>query len=379
MLESRGKTKIVFVTGTRADYSKIKSLMHKVEKSKQFELYIFVTGMHMSKNFGMTANEVAKAGFKNIFHFINHDRYYQMDKALAATIEGFSKFINELSPQLIVVHGDRVEPFAAASVGVLNNILVAHIEGGELSGTIDDSLRHAISKLAHIHLVNDEKAKKRLIQLGEDEKSIFIIGSPDLDILYSNPVSLDQAKEYYNINFKNYAIAIFHPVVTEFHTMKKQADEFVKALKQSEKNYIVIYPNNDLGFEFILENYKKLEGNDKFKFFPSLRFEYFMVLLKHADFIIGNSSCILKEAVYLDTAGINVGSRQQNREGLSQVTSVACKSEEILKAITCSIKIQKKKILVKPQRSDEKFIKLLENGDFFRINKQKIFKDLRRG
>ncbi|EOJ1152359.1 UDP-N-acetylglucosamine 2-epimerase, partial [Campylobacter jejuni] len=104
----------------------------------------------------------------------------QMDKALSSTIDGFSKFIHEIEPDLIVVHGDRVEPLAAAIVGSLNNILVAHIEGGELSGTIDESLRHAISKLAHIHLVNDEIAKKRLIQMGEDEKSIFIIGSPDL-------------------------------------------------------------------------------------------------------------------------------------------------------------------------------------------------------
>ncbi|EOH2122877.1 UDP-N-acetylglucosamine 2-epimerase, partial [Campylobacter jejuni] len=100
------------------------------------------------------------------------------DKALSSTIDGFSKFIHEIEPDLIVVHGDRVEPLAAAIVGSLNNILVAHIEGGELSGTIDESLRHAISKLAHIHLVNDEIAKKRLIQMGEDEKSIFIIGSP---------------------------------------------------------------------------------------------------------------------------------------------------------------------------------------------------------
>ncbi|EOI4560595.1 UDP-N-acetylglucosamine 2-epimerase, partial [Campylobacter jejuni] len=133
--------------------------------------------------------------------------------ALSSTIDGFSKFIHEIEPDLIVVHGDRVEPLAAAIVGSLNNILVAHIEGGELSGTIDESLRHAISKLAHIHLVNDEIAKKRLIQMGEDEKSIFIIGSPDLELL-NNTISLDEAKKYYDIKFKNYAIAIFHPITT---------------------------------------------------------------------------------------------------------------------------------------------------------------------
>ncbi|EOI4146412.1 UDP-N-acetylglucosamine 2-epimerase, partial [Campylobacter jejuni] len=141
-----------------------------------------------------------------IYEFINYDKYYQTDKALATTIDGFSRYVNELKPDLIVVHGDRIEPLAAAIVGALNNILVAHIEGGEISGTIDDSLRHAISKLAHIHLVNDEFAKRRLMQLGEDEKSIFIIGSPDLELLNDNKISLSEAKKYYDINYENYAL-----------------------------------------------------------------------------------------------------------------------------------------------------------------------------
>lgn len=369
--------KIVFVTGTRADYSKIKSLMLKVEQSSNFELFIFVTGMHLSKNFGQTSREITKAGFSNIFQFINHDKHYQMDKALAVTIDGFSKYINELEPDLIVIHGDRIEPLAAAIVGALNNILVAHIEGGEISGTIDDSLRHAISKLAHIHLVNDDLAKKRLMQLGENEKSIFIIGSPDLDILEHNPIDINRAKEYYDITFEHYAIALFHPVTTEFSIMKRQADEFVKALEESNKNYIVIYPNNDLGFEFILENYQKLKNISRFRIFPSLRFEYFMVLLEYADFIIGNSSCILKEAVILKTPGINIGTRQQGREGIDKVINIECKKDTILKAID-SIKTSKKEhnISKNIKRSDELFIELLNSKVLFSIPRQKKFIDL---
>ncbi|EAL4363954.1 UDP-N-acetylglucosamine 2-epimerase (hydrolyzing), partial [Campylobacter jejuni] len=307
--------KILFITGTRADYSKIKSLMYRVQNSSEFELYIFATGMHLSKNFGYTVKELYKNGFKNIYEFINYDKYFSTDKALATTIDGFSRYVNELKPDLIVVHGDRIEPLAAAIVGALNNILVAHIEGGEISGTIDDSLRHAISKLAHIHLVNDEFAKRRLMQLGEDEKSIFIIGSPDLELLNDNKISLNEAKKYYDINYENYALLMFHPVTTEITSIKNQADNLVKALIQSNKNYIVIYPNNDLGFELILQSYEELKNNPRFKLFPSLRFEYFITLLKNADFIIGNSSCILKEALYLKTAGILVGSRQNGRLG----------------------------------------------------------------
>ncbi|MFY4724215.1 UDP-N-acetylglucosamine 2-epimerase [Campylobacter jejuni] len=367
--------KIVFVSGTRADFSKIKSLMMKVENSNEFELFIFVTGMHMSKKFGSTYIEIEKCGFKNIYKYINHDKYYQMDKALSSTIDGFSKFIHEVEPDLIIVHGDRVEPLAAAIVGSLNNILVAHIEGGEISGTIDDSLRHAISKLAHIHLVNDKFAKRRLTQLGEDKKSIFIIGSPDLELL-NNTISLDEAKKYYDIKFKNYAIAIFHPVTTEINSLYKQSEEFVNALIKSGKNYIVIYPNNDLGFELILQNYEKIKNNDKFRIFPSLRFEYFISLLKNADFIIGNSSCIIKEALYLGVNGILVGSRQDGRTDIDKITKVKANQEDILEAIL-NLNIHNNPINKQLEilNSSEEFYQLLKNKSLFSINKQKIFMD----
>ncbi|HHY1242990.1 TPA: UDP-N-acetylglucosamine 2-epimerase [Campylobacter jejuni] len=369
--------KIVFVSGTRADFSKIKSLMMKVENSNEFELFIFATGMHMSKKFGSTYMEIEKCGFKNIYKYMNHDKYYQMDKALSSTVDGFSKFIHEIEPDLIVVHGDRVEPLAAAIVGSLNNILVAHIEGGELSGTIDESLRHAISKLAHIHLVNDEIAKKRLIQMGEDEKSIFIIGSPDLELL-NNIISLDEAKKYYDIKFKNYAMVIFHPVTTETNSLYKQSEEFVNALIKSNKNYIVIYPNNDLGFELILQNYERLKNNERFRIFSSLRFEYFISLLKNANFIIGNSSCIIKEALYLNVNGILVGSRQNGREGNKDVLKVNAKSDEILKAIEQIY--QKQNFCVSNLKildSSKLFFEYLQSGKFFEINKQKTFKELK--
>ena len=375
----KDRKRIVFVTGTRADFGKLKSLMHKVEQDSNFELFVFVTGMHMSHYFGATLGEVQKEGFKNIYKFINHDRYYQMDRALASTIDGFSRFVAEFEPDLIIVHGDRIEPLAAASVGSLNNILVAHIEGGEISGTIDDSLRHAISKLSHIHLVNDESAKTNLIQLGEDEKSIFIIGSPDLDILQSNKVSLEVAKAYYDISFENYAIAIFHPITTEFDTMKDQAESFSKALLESGKNYIVVYPNNDLGFEFIMQSYEIFNNNPNFRLFPSIRFEYFIALLKNAEFIIGNSSCILKEAPFFGIQGINIGTRQNGRSGLKNtfVTNISSDKKTILRAIKSLKNLSKnsnENIL--RQRSDEQFAMLLKTGVFFEIQTQKKFKQI---
>ena len=381
------KRKIVFVSGTRADFSKIKSLALKVEQSSDFEVYIFATGMHLSNHFGLTVREIEKCGFRHIHKFINHDRYYQMDLALAHTIDGFSKFIAEYKPDLIIAHGDRIEPLAASIAGALNNILVAHIEGGEVSGTIDDTLRHAISKLSYIHLVNDLAAKRRLIQLGESEKSIFIIGSPDLDILDSSDISLESAKKYYDIDFSSYAIVLFHPITTEIDSMKSQANALCEALKDSEKNYIVVYPNNDLGFECILEAYKSLEDSEhkaRFRFFPSIRFEYFIALLKGAEFLIGNSSCGLKETPHLGIPSINVGTRQQNRMGqnLPSVINAKCEKEAILGAIKkvqnlkCAFRQDFANSAPKRHKSAEVFFDLLKSGVFWEQKLQKQFVDL---
>ncbi len=304
---------IVFLTGTRADFGKLKSLIAITQQSEEFEVHIFATGMHMSNKYGKTVNEIYKSGFSNIYQYINHDAVEYMDRTLAKTIDGFSHYTAEIKPDLIVVHGDRVEAMAGAIVGSLNNILVAHIEGGEISGTIDELIRHAVSKMSHIHLVSNKESRKRLIQLGEQENTIFIIGSPDLDLM--NPVTLpplEVVKDYYNILFDSYAICMFHPVTTEYDNIALYAKNIVDAMLASDENYIVIYPNNDLGSLEILKEYENLQDNPRFKIFPSLRFEYFLTFLYHSKFMIGNSSAGIREAPYYNIPTIDIGSRQKN-------------------------------------------------------------------
>ena len=275
------KKKIVFLTGTRADYGKIKSLMKKVEENPLYDLLIFITGMHMLSRYGSTYQEVEKDGFKRIYKYINQTVNQSMDITLSNTILGFSNYVMETKPDLIVVHGDRVEALAGAIVGGLNNIKVAHIEGGEVSGTIDESIRHAITKFAHIHLVANEEAKVRVLQLGEEEESVHVIGSPDIDIMFSqNLPTLSQVKERYSIDFSDFAILMYHPVTTQVSMLKEHVKNVVDSVILSEKNYVVIYPNNDEGTQIILDEYKRFEGNPKFKVFPSIRFENFLTLIK---------------------------------------------------------------------------------------------------
>lgn len=306
--------KVVFLTGTRADYGKVKSLMCEVEKDEQFQLHIFVTGMHMLSKYGSTYMEIEKDGFSNIYKFVNTKINQSMDITLSNSILGFSNYVSEFQPDLIVVHGDRVEALAGAIVGALNNIKVAHIEGGEVSGTIDESIRHAITKFAHIHLVANEEAKRRVIQLGEKEDSIFVIGSPDIDIMFSDSLpELQEVKEHYDIQFDQYSILMYHPVTTELDKIKEQIAEVVDAVIASDHNYVVIYPNNDEGSSNIIEEFVRLEGNEKFRCFPSIRFESFLTLLKNSEFMIGNSSAGVREASVYGIPSIDIGSRQSGR------------------------------------------------------------------
>ncbi|MEQ6356846.1 UDP-N-acetylglucosamine 2-epimerase [Lysinibacillus sp. M3] len=373
--------KIMFLTGTRADYGKIKSLMKKITGHSQFRLYLFVTGMHMIPKYGSTWREIEKDGFKNVYHFINHDKLHNMDISLSNTIQGFSNYIHEVKPDLIVVHGDRLEALAGAIVGAFNNIRVVHIEGGEVSGTIDESIRHAITKFAHIHLVSNEESKKRIEQLGEDKNSIYIIGSPDIDIMLSQELpTIESTKDHYQIHFDNYAILIYHPVTTEQHLLKANIKEVVDTVIASQKNYIVIYPNNDSGSEIILKEYNRLRNLNNILIYPSIRFENFLTLLKNADFVIGNSSAGIRETVVYGIPAIDLGTRQNGRYHLPHKSILHTNENKqlIFKAIktieksnsTCTTKD------FGDGESDTKFLKFLEDGTFWNTSVQKKFFDL---
>lgn len=371
------KHKIVFLTGTRADFGKLKSLMHRIQGDEKFELSIFVTGMHMLSKYGYTCLEVEKAGFRNIYKFINQNASDSMDNILSKTISGLSDYVKEIKPDLLVVHGDRVEALAGAAVGALNNVLVGHIEGGEVSGTVDELIRHAVSKLSHIHFVSNESAKDRLVQLGEKTESIHVIGSPDVDVMNSsNLPSIDAVRARYDFNFEQYGILIFHPVTTELEDMPHQIDTVVEQVLETKLNYVVIYPNNDIGTDIILSRYQKLEGMERIRLYPSMRFECFLSLLKHADFIIGNSSVGVREAPHFGVPAINVGTRQNNRAQCGTILNVPVESHAIQKAL-CAVRELEHQVnaLFGSGGSDEKFYRIINDPEFRKISTQKTFVD----
>ena len=328
--------KIVFLTGTRADFGKLKSLMLHLQADEHFEVHVFVTGMHMLSKYGSTWEEVRKAGLTNLYRFINQNENDSMDHILAKTVAGLSDYVKEVEPDMLVVHGDRLEALAGAIVGAFNNIRVAHIEGGEISGTIDEVIRHSVSKMSHLHFVANDQAKKRLLQLGETDETIHVIGSPDVDVMNSSDLpSFDDVRRYYGFDFRSYAILMFHPVTTEVRFLRSQVSTLVDEILESGQNFVVLYPNNDNGTDTILKEYERLRGRENIAIYPSMRFEYFLTLLKHSDYMIGNSSAGIREAPHFGVPTINLGSRQHKRVQTASVIDVAITHEDIRHAIAC--------------------------------------------
>ncbi len=372
--------KILFITGTRADYGKIKSLLKKVESDPDFVLYIFVSGMHLVEKLGDTYEEVLKDNYKNVYVDFSQANSGIMSFDLGNVISNLTNYVRKIRPDMIVVHGDRIDAMAGAVVGALNNTIVGHIEGGELSGTIDESIRHAITKLSHIHLVSNHDAKERLQQLGEEEKRIFVMGSPDIDIMLSDKLpSIEKAKERYEIGFEKYAICMYHPVTTEVSELKDHVENLVDALIRSEKNYVVVYPNNDQGSDIIINEYCRFEGNDHFRIFPSLRFEYFLTLLKNADFMIGNSSAGIRETGVYAVPGIDLGTRQRGRfsEINRNLQHIDEDPEQIKTAISRIDDYRLASYQFGKGNSTEMFMKIIKNDDIWNMSIQKIFVDRR--
>ncbi|PZO10684.1 MAG: UDP-N-acetylglucosamine 2-epimerase (hydrolyzing) [Burkholderiales bacterium] len=312
--------RLLFVTGTRADFGKLEPLALAAQQAG-FAVSFFITGMHMMRRYGETRLEVKRFPGAEFFEFVNQREGDAQDFILSKTILGFSDFVHEHRPDLVVIHGDRVEALAASIVCAMKYIPSAHIEGGEVSGTIDESIRHCNTKLCSAHFVSSEGAKQRVLALGESPGSVYNIGSPELDT-HARPsgVTLAQVKERYAIPFDDYGIAIFHPVTSEADTIGAQAQSLFARLEASGRNFVVIAPNNDPGTEDIFAVLERLPS-DRFRRIPSMRFNYFSELMKNASVMVGNSSAGVREAPFLGLPSLEVGTRQNQRASGPSITT----------------------------------------------------------
>lgn len=276
----------------------------------------------MLERYGLTKVEVHRR-FDHVVEFINQRHGDPLETVLAKTVLGFSDYLMEAKPDMVIIHGDRVEAFACAIVCAANYVVCVHIEGGEVSGTIDEMFRHCNTKLAAVHLVSSESARQRVLAMGESPETVHVIGSPELDIhLQPSGVTLDEVRERYSIPFSNYGICIFHPVTSEQNSMGAQAQALFSSLVRSNRDFVVIAPNNDPGSEDIFEAIDSLPDS-RFRIIPSMRFLHFSELMKNAAAFVGNSSAGVREAPALGIPSLDVGTRQSNRALSDYVTHCA--------------------------------------------------------
>lgn len=367
---------ILFVTGTRADFGKLEPLA-KAARDRGLDVSFFVTGMHMLERYGLTKNEIARVEGVNIFELINHRHGDTQDIILSKTIVGFSDFITERRPDLVVIHGDRIEALACALVCSTNYILSAHIEGGEVSGTIDETLRHCNTKLCNHHFVSSKSAANRVMALGEAKESIHVIGSPEMDFHAQNSgVSIQDVKRRYGIKSADYGICIFHPVTSEIESMEAQANGLFRTLDKTEKDFVVICPNNDPGSEHIMSAINRLPKS-KFTVLPSMRFSYFSELMKNASCMIGNSSAGVREAPFLGIPSLDIGSRQFNRGNAHSVFYSNANNSEMIQHFISSQWGKKYKSSGEfgSGNATEKFLNTILQKEFWNVSLQKIFTD----
>ncbi len=374
--------KIFIVTERRADFSRFKPILNLIKIDKKLKYSLAVTGLHMSRKFGFTMREIINDGFKisNKFNMFDKKYYYEndgasMSLAMGKAFNNLSKILKKEKPDLILSGFDIAANFAVTVCGAHMNIPVAHIQGGEVSGTIDESLRHAMTKFSHIHFTANKETKKRLIKMGEEPKNIFPVGCPSIDALNAEKsISKNIILKKFKIDIlKPFSIIIQHPVTTELKKSKQQMMETIYAVKKFPMQHLVVFPNNDAGSKDILKSILK----NKVNYTPTLNLSEYKTLLKNCSVLIGNSSSGIHEASTFKTPVVNIGTRQNGRMKPINIINVKHDRKEIFKAITKALNsnfLKKLKKLKNPYgdgKSSNKIIDILKKIDLKKINIQK--------
>lgn len=315
-----GRRRIVYITGTRADFGLMQSTLHAIAADPALELQILVTGMHLLVEYGMTIGDIEASGLA-IAGIIDIESGRPsgllMARNVGRMLGGFADELSRLQPDLVLLLGDRGEMLAAATAALHLNIPLAHIHGGERSGTVDEPIRHAISKLSHLHLVATGASRERLVRMGENPANIHVTGAPGLD-------GLDQLAAQNKVELfqrhgldpeRRTALLLYHPVVQEAANAARTTTDILTALAEMELQVLALKPNSDAGSMEIAELLQRQSETDaRFRVVTHLPRGDFISFLRHIDLLLGNSSSGIIEAASFGTPVVNVGSRQNLRE-----------------------------------------------------------------
>ena len=330
--------KILYISGTRADYGLMKSVLSAIRSHPDLCLNIGVTGMHLMPEFGSTLDEIKQDGFS--YHII--DATYSQDSREAMAlfvgdcIRGCVGLIQQLKPDILLVLGDRGEMLSAAIAGAYLGIPVVHIHGGDLTSTVDDIARHAITKLSHVHCPATQESADRIIKMGENPEHVHVVGSPGLEqILKKSHAESEELALKYSIDWSRWLIlVIFHPETFDQDHSSVHIDLLLNAALSFHEQVIVIYPNADAGGRAMIDVIMRHSGDPDLHAFPSIPHCDYLGLLKHSSVIVGNSSSGIIEAPSFGIPAVNIGNRQRGRIRGKNVIDTGYTRDEISAAIS---------------------------------------------
>ncbi|MGE5628574.1 MAG: UDP-N-acetylglucosamine 2-epimerase [Solirubrobacterales bacterium] len=332
--------KIMVVTGTRAEYGLLYWTMKEIEQDDDLKLQLTVTGNHLVKDYGYTVEQINKDGFnidEEIDMIINSDKKSSIVKSMGLEIIQMAQCFDRLKPDLLLILGDRYETFTAATCAMMMNIPIAHMNGGESTeGAVDEQIRHAITKMAHIHFAGAEYYRERIVKMGEESWRVFNVGQAGIEnIMRLNLMDKSQLERELNISFNKPVFLItYHPETIGSLSVLQQINNLLDALIDYDAILIFTYPNADFGSKVIIEKINQfVKSNNNAYVYQSLGSKKYLSLLKYADIMIGNSSSGIIESPAFKIPVVNIGDRQKGRLRNSNIVDSGCKKEEIKEAI----------------------------------------------
>ncbi len=328
------------VTGTRAEYGLLKNVLHKIEASAKLELQLIVTGTHLSTKFGNTINEIEADGFKpreEIAIIQDNEKPTAIATAMSIATQQLAKTIERLQPNLILILGDRYEMLTVATVATIMNVPIAHIAGGEVTnGSIDEQIRHAITKMAHIHFAQAKEYADNIKKMGEEHWRIHNVGALGIENIRNQKLLTKEELSKQNIEVDNQTILMtYHATTQEPESLKNDIAQIKQALEQlNDLKFIITYPNADNGGLYIIEQFKLLKD---ITLVESLGMQKYLSVMKYCGLVLGNSSSALIEAPYFNKPVINIGNRQDGRMMAKNIVQVETKCNSIVEAVRNNI------------------------------------------
>ena len=380
--------KVCVFIGSRANYSSIRSVMMAINNSSLLELQIVVSASAVLDKYGSVINLIEQDGFKitrKSYMSIQGETPATMAKSTGLCMMDMSTIFDEISPDFVIVVGDRYEIMAPALAAAYMNIPLVHTMGGEVSGTIDESIRHAVTKLAHIHFPANKESAERIIRLGEKADMVFNVGCPRIDMVRQiveapfenlNDICTIFGGVGCAIDFSSpFLLVSQHPVTTEFASAQSQMDETIKAIDILDMQTIMLWPNSDAGSDNIsraIRKYREKKTKNRIHLFKNLPMEVYVTLMMKTACLIGNSSSGIREGEFIGTPCVNIGTRQTGRERGDNVLDVDSDSAQIVDAVKRQIMHGRypSKHIYGNGRAGEKIVEILEKMDDVDVQKR---------